>query len=176
MIDEAPALTLAKAIQDRLVNVAPSYLGEFALATNDAPPRYVWVLTDAQTKAPKGTGNPSAPAPRELFWDWVRFRVHCWNRDDRSTFALRRALLKAIVEVCGAAVQIGRSDYLGSKDINAAGRVWVVELTLPSPVFDGPIGLDDPAGTGTGVAIANDSVFEVPIGVPGDGGLTTGDD
>lgn len=139
--------------------------------------RYVIVPLDIRTTAPRGTGNVHG-APRQLFWDYVRVEVHCLGKDMRASMALRRAFIQAMHEVYGAIAKVDKSTFSPTADRTGRGSAVTIEVQLPSPIFAGLIG-DDTAATvddGTGTAIANDVVFGPPIGTPGDGFLTTGDD
>lgn len=174
-----PVLDLVAAIQLRLKPLAPSLDDEAALAHLDSPPRYVWVEKDAQTGNPKGTGDYPAPQAPAIFWDVWRFEVHCWSTDKANAFELRRALLKAANELCGGLVKVGKTSVFGGESFGTCGWVHVVELFLPSPVLDEPISpetLTPEPRPANGVAQATKTVFEVPIGTAGDGGLTHGED
>lgn len=174
-----PVLDLVAAIQLRLEPLAPSLDDEAALAHLDSPPRYVWVLKDAVTTQPKGTGDYAAPQAPAIFWDAWRFEVHCWSTDRANAFELRRCLLKAAREVAGGLVKVGKTTLFGGESFGTCGWVHVVELLLPAPVLDEPITpevLTAEPYTANGVAQATKTVFEVPIGTAGDGGLTHGED
>lgn len=169
-----PAYDVVDAVKARVAVLAPSLDDEKALASLDSPPRYVWVLKEVITKEPQGTGTEAAPSRRALYWDWFRFEVHCWGDDRDAAFELRRGVLKSLRELLGAGAKIGKTTLFGEASYVTCGVVVVLEVTIPSPVFDAPIGTEPDTTTGT--AIATDVVFDVPIGTPGDGGLTTGDD
>lgn len=169
-----PVLDLLAALQARLAPVAPSLDDEKSLTALDSPPRLVWVLRDGTTSAPKGTGHPAAPEVPTIFWDAWRYEVHVWAETKDATFELRRCLLKAYRECLGGLARVGKTTAFGGDTYNVCGWVLVVELWLPAPVFDEPIGVEP--STATGTAIAKEVVFEIPIGTAGDGGLTTGAD
>ena len=174
----APILDLIATLQAALAPVAPSFDGEVALEHLDAPPRFVWVMLDATTKQ-LGTGTRQGPSTREMAWDVWRVEVHAWAVSLDAALELRRALVKVLQDTVGNRFRFGRTRRIGGKAYGAHGDVIISELHLPAPLLDGAISEQpEPAGSraATGTAVALDTIFDVPIGTSGDGGLTTGED
>lgn len=177
MSEPVTVFDVVLAIQERTKAVGPSLDDERELARPDSPPRYVWVHVGIDTGPPKGGGSYAAPQAPAIFWDVHRFEVHCWGRDKLDALELRRCLLKAAREQLGGLAAVRRTVPYGGESHVTKGWAYVVELLIPFPVLDEPIGpLPAEPYRATGTAIATQSVFDVPIGTPGDRGLTHGDD
>lgn len=175
----APILDLMALVQERLAVVAPSFEGEAALSHLDSPPRYVWVFVDATSKQ-LGTGTTQGPSVRQMAWDVWRVEVHAWGVDLPAALELRRCLVKVLQDTVGNRFKLGRTRRVGGKEYGAHGDVIISEVHLPAPLLDGAILPEQPEPAGsraeTGTAVALDTIFDVPIGTSGDGGLTTGED
>src|SRR5688572_13023629 len=126
-----PPMAHVEAVAQALEPVAPTLIGKRHLAAHGSPARYVWVFTGEEPGgAARGGGNP-----RALHVDAWRVDVHCWGADFEEAYRLRQALVTSLrCSVRGANYKLGRTTILSDEEHTAYGDVFVVELTLLTPL------------------------------------------
>jgi hypothetical protein len=136
-----------EALKDDVVSILTAYgdttehsLGTRELAALKAPPRYVWIPTRARDRNDPTTSKTEEVRSLGILRE--SFEVHCWGSSFRVAWALRQNLLKAIHDSVAASVQADAGRWIDPANAwNQRGEVYVLELSLMSPIQDAIVDL-----------------------------------
>jgi hypothetical protein len=137
--------TIKNAVAARLNaagDTTPHYLGAAHLASNHAPPRYVWVgRVDSPSKLISKTGtNPPA-----IYTFEEGLECHCWGRratatdslelDYDAAYQLSRNVLTALRMELGADLSVQQSGFLrpAKEGLTDHGQVYVLNIAILVP-------------------------------------------
>lgn len=125
------AVTILTAAGD----TTPHTFGERGIAALGSAPRYVWVPT--RTRDKNTTPTAKTEELRSIGQVREHVEVHCWGTSFRQAFALRNNLLVAVHRSVAVSAQIEGGQWIDPAQAwNQSGEVYVLELSLESPIAD----------------------------------------
>lgn len=141
-------------------DTTPHLLGARSLASNHAPPRYVWLprIDQPSKTIPKARTNPPA-----IYCFDEGLSIHCWGLrptltdsdelDYDAAYQLSRNALTALRSECHADLDIAQSGFLNPNDHSwlQHGQVYVLNVTILVPSVAEIAPTVEISGTGLGI-------------------------
>lgn len=125
----------AEAILTAAGDTTPHSFGKRGVPAHGVAPRYVWVPT--RTRERDNSPTTATAELRSLAHLREHCEIHCWGTTFRQAWALRNNLLKAMHDSAAVNVRPENGQWIDPAQAwNQSGEVYVLEISLLSPVPD----------------------------------------